>query len=178
MTSVVPWLTLRGLHTDRLEGFSADHRLAFRGLPAECLVVRTHEAASFSIPLACTGGGHGWLPQEGLSWAGYGTSNPRDLLVRGLAASQVSECRGNSAAIFPAPLFFGNFWEVGWRTVVDRIWAPIPPAGATCRHLATRCGSSRFREAEREFSRQHGCPPCAPVPISLGRGISVVGTWI
>ena len=30
-----PWLTLRGLYTDRLEAFAADHRLAFRGLPAE-----------------------------------------------------------------------------------------------------------------------------------------------
>ena len=30
---MVPWLTLRGLHTDRREGFSADHRLAFRASP-------------------------------------------------------------------------------------------------------------------------------------------------
>ena len=142
--SVIPWLTLRGLRTDHLEGFSADHRLAFRGLPAEGLGVHTYGAPSFSIPSASTNEVHEWLPQEGLSLAAHGTSNPMDVLVGGLAASQVSECRGNSAAIFPAPLFFGNFWEVGWRTVVDRIWAPIPPAGGICRQLAARCGCSRF----------------------------------
>ena len=39
MGPVGPRLTFRGLSTDRLEVFSADLRLTFRGLPAECLGV-------------------------------------------------------------------------------------------------------------------------------------------
>ena len=74
MGSVVPWLTFRGLHTDRLEGFSADHRLSFRGLPAEYLGVLPREAASFSLPLACTNEVLFALPQEVLSWEAPGLS--------------------------------------------------------------------------------------------------------
>ena len=69
MVSVVPWLTMRGLHTNRLEVFSRDLRLTFRGLPAEGLVVRPNEAASFPLPPASTNGALSGLPQEGLSWA-------------------------------------------------------------------------------------------------------------
>ena len=57
MGSVVPWLTFRGLHTDHLEVFSADHGLTFRGLPAEGLGVLPHEAASSSNLPADTIGG-------------------------------------------------------------------------------------------------------------------------
>ena len=46
MGSVVHWLTLRGLHTDRQEVFSMDHRLTFRGLAAEGLGDHSREAAS------------------------------------------------------------------------------------------------------------------------------------
>ena len=48
---------LAGLHTDRLEVFSADHWLTSRGLPAECLGVLPHEAASSSNLPADTIGG-------------------------------------------------------------------------------------------------------------------------
>ena len=44
---MVHWLTLRGLHRDRHEVFSAGHRLTFRGLPVEGLALRTNDAASF-----------------------------------------------------------------------------------------------------------------------------------
>ena len=53
---MVPWLTLRGLHTDRHEVFSADHRLTLRGLTAEGPGVLPHEAASSSLPHGCANG--------------------------------------------------------------------------------------------------------------------------
>ena len=66
---MVPWLTFRGLHTDRLEGFSADHRLAFRGLPAEGLGDCSREAASLPIVHVRTDKVLSWLRQEVLSEA-------------------------------------------------------------------------------------------------------------
>ena len=81
-----PRLTLRGLHTDRLEAFAADHWLTFRGLPAEGLGDCSHEAASFPIRRVGTSGIPGWLPQEGHPWAGHGTSHPMDGLLGRVSA--------------------------------------------------------------------------------------------
>ena len=79
MGSVVPWLTLRGLHTDRLEVSSADHWLTFRGLPAGCLGDRSHEAASFPFRRDGTSGVlDRRRPPDGLASAGRRDSNPMD----------------------------------------------------------------------------------------------------
>ena len=47
----VSFADLSGLRTDRLDGFSADPGLTFRGLPAEGLGDCSHEAASFPFLL-------------------------------------------------------------------------------------------------------------------------------
>ena len=121
MASVYPWLTLRGLHTDRLEGFSADLRLTFRGLPAEGLGVHTHVVASFPFPPASTNGVLGLLPQEGLSWAARGTSSPKDRVVRGTAGSYppISYPLENASATVGAGAFLEMVGRaVGLRTVL------------------------------------------------------------
>ena len=69
-------MTLRVLHTHRLEAFAADHRLAFRGLPAEGPGDHSHEAASSSILPDRATGVSGSPRQEGLSAAAPRVSNP------------------------------------------------------------------------------------------------------
>ena len=55
-TAVDHRMTFRGLPADCHEVFSADHRLTFRGLPAEGLGAQTHEATSPSTPPAGASG--------------------------------------------------------------------------------------------------------------------------
>ena len=114
MGSVVPWLTFRGLPTDRLEGFSADLRLTFRGLPAEGLWFRTRETASFPIPRPGTNEALGWLPQEGLSWAAPGFSNRGDTLLGFVVCFLDANLVGNVATIAASLAFRGtSTWVVG-----------------------------------------------------------------
>ena len=109
MESVVHWLTLRGLHTDHLEAFAADHRLSFRGLPAEGLGVETHEAASFPTPLS-TNGELRLQPPEGLSLAAWSLSNARDAARGNAAASRfsVGDLLGGSVSTGPGQAFLGE----------------------------------------------------------------------
>ena len=144
MGSVVPWLTFRGLHTDRLEVFSADHRLTFRGLSAEGLGVETRETPSSSAPPAGTPGVLGLPPQEGLSWAAHGTANRDELVLEVVAATRfpVSDLGCGSAAIGLGEVVLETvLLGEGCRTVLIRSSIPIPRAGvgaSSC--LAARCG--------------------------------------
>ena len=108
--AVVPWLTFRGLHTDRLEGFSADHRLTFRGLPAEGLGDCSREAASRSTLVAAN---QGLLssPQEGLSWAAQVISWPEGGLLGVLEATPfpVSVFRGDAVEFVSVSMVLGMF---------------------------------------------------------------------
>ena len=140
---MVPWLTFRGLRTDHLEGFSADHRLTFRGLPAECLLDLSHEAAARSRLVATNGALLSW-PQEVLSRARPGLSNPRDLAM-GVVASffPILDLCKNRAAM--ARGFFGTFWAAGGRTVVVHFLVLVPIAGNASFLPSTGLGESLFR---------------------------------
>ena len=181
LASMVPWLTLRGLPVDRFEVFSADHRLTFRGLPAECLWVLPPEAASCKQLLDRTSGVLGLLPQEGLSWAAHGTSNPRALLSGGSIGSSfpISDL-GETASSAAAPGFLGMFFlAAGGQTVPVGLSAPILLGGdAAMLRLATRRGRSGSPGAWPASSQPRGCPLRALGPTCSVRGISGVGAWI
>ena len=179
---MVPWLTLRGLPMDLLEGFSADHRLTFRGLPAEGLGVLPPEAASCKTLLDGTIGVLGLPPQEGLSLAAHGTSNPRALLSGGSFVSSlpISGCRGNQVANAAARGLLGMLvLAAGLRTIQVGLSAPILLGGdAAMVALANRHDHSGSPGAWPASSQQRGCPLRALCTTSLARGISGVGAWI
>ena len=108
---MVPWLTLRGLPMDLLEGFSADHRLTFRGLPAECLGMLPHEATSCKALLDSTGEVLLWLPREGLSWDKLGTSFHRGKLLE-VVVGPASSLHQNAATTDAVRVFLGPFGGV------------------------------------------------------------------
>ena len=181
MRSVVPWLTFRGLHTDRLAGFSADLRLTFRGLPAECLGVLPHDAASFSLPPASTNMGLSMLPQVVLSWAANGTSCPREGVLGDNAAGcfPISDLHENMDGTATAGWVLGRFGRAGGNrttflgfslpilsAVDSAIWHSAAPVGGTQRH-----GVSRMLRSRRGCLR-------GPRTNGLGRGILAVMTWI
>ena len=149
MGSVFPWLTIRGLHTDRLEvSGDADRRLTFRGLTAEGLGVRTREAVSFPFPPASTNGVLGSLPQEGLSWAARGTSSPRGGLVRGSSGSypHLLSLENASATVGAGAFIEMTGREAGRHPVFVGFAIPILSAvGAATLRLATRNGGPRGR---------------------------------
>ena len=144
---MLPWLTFRGLHTDDLEGFSADHRLTFRGLPAEGLGDCSREAASRSTLVAAN---QGLLssPQEGLSWAAHRFPNLGGLLLGSTVPCflPLVGLRQNAAAIVEATGSLGGIWAAGWPTFLAPFLAPIPFAGtaASVPH-ATLGGGSPHR---------------------------------
>ena len=181
MGSVLPWLTLRGLHTDRLEGFSADLRLTFRGLPAEDLVVRTDEAASFPLPPASTDGVLSGLQQEDLSWAGHGTSSCRDGLLGETVAgsfpiSALPDSMGATAGVGAA---LGNFGRAagGQRASVGFSRPTILAVGAATLHPASPAGGTRGHGVSQALRPHLGCLP-GPRPSRLGCGILGLRTWI
>ena len=107
-------MTFRGLPSERHEVFSANHRLTFRGLPAEGLWFRTRETASFPIPRAGSNEALGWLPQEGLSWAAPGFSNWGDTLPGFVVCFLDANLVGNVATIAASLAFRGtSTWVVG-----------------------------------------------------------------
>ena len=159
MASVVPWLTFRGLHTDRLEGFSAAHRLAFRGLPAEGLGDCSREAASLPTRQVGSSGVLSWMQQEGLSWAGRRVSDPCDGLSGGISADSQRPSGGhkNMAAV---ALPFGIFGMI--RAVLHAIQSAHSP----------------LLGAVRVLRRARGSRSDVPLSFFFRRGIRVVGTWI
>ena len=178
---MVPRLTFRGLPMDRLEVFSADLRLTFRGLPAEGLGVLPPEAASCKTRLDGTGEVLGLLPQEVLSWAAHGTSNPRALLLGGSVASRFPVSGlGDTAASAAARGVLGMLFAAADQPTFQA--GPSVPVllGVDAARLrpATCRGRPRCRGALRASSLQRGCPLRAPVPTCLARGISGVGAWI
>ena len=149
-----PRLTLRGLHTDRLEAFAADHWLTFRGLHAEGLGDCSHEAASFPIRRVGTSGIPGWLPQDGLSWAGLGDPTPMDGLLGRVSARSLHVSRSRETA----SLAVGGAFSVSPR---NPLLACSPRRGAA-----------------RGLLRAHGPQFRVRPPIFFGRGILGDGTWI
>ena len=157
---MVPWLTLRGLHTDRLEGFSAGHWLTFRGLPAECLGDRSHEAASFPFRRDDTSGVLDLRrPPDGLSLAARRDSNPMDGLLGGTSSDtgRVSGNRNNTASGGMAGDLFGMV--LGAPRTPPMAWTP-GPGGLQGPRRSSGCGFAGTR------------------PVHFLRGISGVGTWI
>ena len=154
------WLTLQGLHTDYFEAFAADHRLAFRGLPAEGLGDCSHEAASSPIRRVGTDGVPGWLPQEGLSLAACGESDPMDRRTRGVLAIALpfSGRRKNTAAIAVGGWFFGDGLLAAPRSTQP---ARSPRRGGA--QWPRRSCGYHFRVLRAAI---------------FGRGISVARTWI
>ena len=179
---MVPWLTFRGLPTYRLEVCSADLRLTFRGLPAECLGILPPEAASCKTLLDGTIGVLGLPPQEGLSLAAHGTSNPRALLLGGSFVSSlpISGCRGNPVANAAARGLLGMLvLAAGLRTIQVGLSAPILLGGdAAMLAFSNRHDHSGSPGAWPASSQPRGCPLRAPVPTCSVRGISGVGAWI
>ena len=108
LASTVPWLT-------------------FRGLPAEGLGVLLPEAASCKAHLDVASKVLELLPQEGLSWAAHGTSNPRARLSE-------DPLRVSSPAPFlrkrsPAPLLGGSSECSSWlRDDRPSRWASRRPS--------------------------------------------------
>ena len=143
---MVPWLTFRGLHTDRLEGFSAGHWLTFRGLPAEGLGDRSREAASFPTHHVGTAGVLcRRRPQDGLVSAGRRDSSPRGRFL-GLPVARsflISDFRKNTASLAVGRTFSVVGLLVGVRrTTLVRLSASIPMAGgASSLAHATRRGN-------------------------------------
>ena len=157
---MVPWLTLRGLHTDRHEVFPADHWLTFRGLPAECLWVLPHEAASFPFRRDGTSGVLDLRrPPDGLSLAARRDSNPMDGLLGGTSSDtgRVSSSRRNRAAGGMAGDLFGMV--LGAPRTPPMAWTP-GPGGLQGPRRSSGCGFAGTR------------------PVHFHRGISGVGTWI
>ena len=183
MGSVVPWRTLRGLHTDRLEVFSADLRLTFRGLPAEGLVVRTSEAASFPLLHRRTSTNEvlSGLPQEGLSWAGLGTSNPGNGLLgkTGAGSFPVSDLPNSMGATAGVGAALGIFGRAagGQRVSVGFSRPTILAVGAATLHPASPAGGTRGHGVSQALRPHLGCLP-GPRPSRLGCGILGVRTWM
>ena len=178
---MVPWLTFRGLHTARLVVFSADRWLTFRGLPAEGLVVRPNEAASFPLPPASTNGALSGQPQEGLSWAGLGTSNPRDGLlgepVHVLCPIwDIPNSMGATAGVGAA---FGISGRAagGQRVSVGSSRPTLLVVGAATSRPASHAGGTRGPGVSKALRSHRGCFP-GPRPSHLGCGILGVRTWI
>ena len=96
-TAVDHRMTSRVLHTDCHEVFSVDHRLTFRGLPAEGLRARAHEATFHLTTLACASGAPRSGRQEGLCSAS-GTFSNGGGAARGAASSCLAALPGRSAA--------------------------------------------------------------------------------
>ena len=143
MASVVPWLTFRGLHTDDHEGFSADHRLSFRGLPAECLGVLPREAASLSTVLVGTQREPELWPLVGLFLAAPWVSSPGGRLPGPLLANfpAISVHRKNTAVVALTRVFPGRVFGVGRRpAVADFLESTSLAAGPATLCDATRRG--------------------------------------
>ena len=173
--AVFPWLTLRGLSTVCLEAFSADLRLTFRGLPAECLWVLPHEAASRTFLLGAAIGGPGVLPLEVLSRA------PRGLFHRGDLASgeivwgflSISGLRRTGVGIAEATVFLGWVWAGSRPTFLAPFLAPTPLAGGVeISDHATHGGHSPRRGSGESSSQPRGLVRVC-LPILKGRGLSV-----
>ena len=159
MASAFPWLTLRGLHTDRLKGFSADHWLTFRGLPAECLRVLPHEAASFPPRHVGTSGVLDRRPpQGGLSSAGRRDSSPMDGLLVAVVASHCTRPGSRNTAS---------------DSMAGDLFGKVPEAPH-----ATQSGRSPRREAARGPRRVCETHFRVHMPAFFVGGILDAGTWI
>ena len=176
---MVPWLTFRGLHTDHLEVVSADHRLAFRGLPAEGLRDCSREAASFPARHVGTAGVLGFLSSEGLSWAAPSVASPGDMVLGFLLASfpATTDRRKNTAAIAMARGFLGIF-SAGRRTAGVHSSASSSLVAGSPFLGATLGGGPRLQGLQRVFSLPSGSRLRGSEPTSNFCGIPGVGTWI
>ena len=160
--SVYPRLTLRGLHTDRLEAFAADHRLAFRGLPAEGSGDHSHEAASSSILPDRSTGVSGSPRLEGLSAAAPWVSNPEGQFL-GLPVAM------------PMAFFGTAVSAASCRTSEVRLAAISVAGGAASQHPTALRGGSKRRGAvpeplPRRGSRLRGIGDHFSWPWYLVRG--------
>ena len=171
---------MRGLHTDRLEVFPADHWLTFRGLPAECLGDRSHEAALFpSLHVGTAGVLDLRRPQDGLSLAGHGISGRRDRLLGGVMAYSCtrSGSHKNTASLAEDRGFPGTTLWAMHRLV--HISISVRGAGAAaCFDIATRHGGPRLQANMRAPSPLLGFPFPVLLSMALERGIFGAGTWI
>ena len=160
-----PRLTFRGLHTDRLEAFAADHRLAFRGLPAECPGDHSHEAASSSILPDRATGVSGSPRREGLSLAAPWVSNPEGWFL------------GLPIAV-PMAFFGTAVSAASCRTSEVRLATISVAGGAASLCRTALIGGSKRQGALQELLPRRGIRLCGTGATSLGRGISFAATWI
>ena len=164
MGSVVPWRTLRGL-------------------PAEGLVVRTSEAASFPLLQRRTSTNEvlSGLPQEGLSWAGLGTSNPGDGLLgdTGAGSFPVSDLPNSMGATAGVGAAFGILGRAagGQRVSVGSSRPTLLVVDAATSRPASHAGGTRGPGVSKALRSHRGCFP-GPRPSHLGCGILGVRTWI
>ena len=89
VASVYHRMTFQGPCINHLTVFSADHRLAFRVLPAEGLLVQTHEATSHTTLLAGANEELRRRRRAGLSSREYGHSSLEAQVFRDTAASSL-----------------------------------------------------------------------------------------
>ena len=181
VASVYHWLTFRGLHTDRPGAFAADHRLAFRGLPAEGLWVQTHEAAPHTTLLAGANEELRRRQRAGLSSGERGHSSHEAQVFRDTAASSHPEARIRSRtdSIVAARAFLGTIAPAGSRTILDCSSGTDSIVGdaASVGH-ANRGGGPRPQGHGRWFALPSGRRRRGSLPIHMGRGILGVGPWI
>ena len=166
-------MTLRVLHTDCHEVFSADHGLTFRGLPAEGLGDHSHEAASLPTPPVGTCGAPQSGQRDGLS-AGSGASPNAGALGRGTlpAASPLFRV----VPRLPLARFARSREGASWRPAGEPSWfappsrSPLPvlPALAPPIAAAVACSKGLGKGSHRLENLAFAVP--GPIFLVVSRG--------